>query len=194
MNNLKNIIRKKVLTFRESLSPEEVHKKSNDIFEKLINTPMYINSNNIFTYMNFRNEVKTNIIIDHALLNNKNIYIPLCNDSIKGLVLCKMNDWNYLKPNKMGILEPVKETIEIANRKLIDMAIVPGAVFDRCGNRIGYGAGYYDRFFFSLKNDICKIALCYSFQVVESISPSSHDVPMDYIITENEIIECKKVA
>lgn len=190
MSIVKIHIRKEILALREALAPEEVYAKSQKVSDKLINTIMYEKSNNIFTYLNFRNEIRTDIIINHALSNNKNIFIPLCNSSIKELVLCKMNSWNDLKPNKMGILEPVNETIQIANRKLIDIAIVPGAVFDRQGNRIGYGAGYYDKFFFSLKNDILKIGVCYSFQVVESVTPSAHDVPMDYIITENEIIEC----
>lgn len=187
---MKSNIRKEILTLRESLQPEEVYEKSQKVFENLINTPMYKNSNNLFTYLNFRNEIQTDMIINHALSDNKKIYIPLCNTSIKELILCKFKDWNDLKPNYMGILEPVNESIQIANRKQVDMAIVPGAVFDRHGNRIGYGAGYYDRFFSSLKNDICKIALCYSFQIVEFVSPSPHDVPMDYIITENEIIKC----
>lgn len=186
---MKSNIRKEILALREALSPEEVYEKSQKVFEKLINTNMYKNSNNIFTYLNFRNEIQTKMIIDYALSDNKSIYIPLCNTLINELILCKFKNWNDLKPNSMGILEPVNESIQIANRKLIDMAIVPGSVFDRHGNRIGYGAGYYDRFFFSLKNDICKIALCYSFQIVESISPSPHDVPMDYIITEDEVIK-----
>ena len=187
---MKNHMRKSILALREALKPEEISIKSHKIFQRLIGTSMYTESNNIFTYLNFRNEVKTDIIINHALLNNKKIYIPLCNNSIKEIVLCEMNDWNDLKPNKMGILEPISETIKIVNRKLVDMTIVPGAVFDRQGNRIGYGAGYYDKFFSSLKNDILKIGICYSFQIVESISSSPHDVPMDYIITENEIIKC----
>jgi len=187
---MKSEIRKKILTIRDSLSAEEVAEKSLQIKNRLINTSMYSEANHIFTFLSFNNEVMTKPIIDDCILKNKQLYIPLCNTRIKEIVLCKFEGWDRLRPSKFGILEPVRDNIRIVNRSILDMAIVPGAVFDRNGNRIGYGAGYYDRFFFSLKKDIIKIAICYSFQVVDRIVPSKHDMPMDYIVTEKEVIKC----
>ena len=187
---MKRQLRNEILKIREKLCYEEVSKKSEMIFENLINSQIYKNSHNIFIYLNFRNEVRTDLIINHALSETKNnspkkIFIPLCNTAIKEIILCEMISWEDLAKNKMGILEPRQDKIRIANRKVIDLAIVPGSVFDKQGNRIGYGAGYYDKFFSSLKKDIIKIGLCYDFQVIDSVPSSSYDVPMDYIITES---------
>lgn len=191
MSILKKLLRDKILTIRESMNTNEVKQKSRLIYERLIGTEEYYKSINIFTYLNFKNEVKTNYIIDNGIKSSKNIYIPLCNTVIKELIICKMDSWESLTLSSFGILEPKPDSIKIGNRKFIDLAIVPGIVFDRKGNRVGYGAGYYDKFFASLKNDITKIGICYSFQLVDSIIPSSYDIPMDYIITEEETVNCK---
>lgn len=188
---MKKQIRKEILLMREAMDSKEVDLKSQLVFERLIATGIYKKSNNIFTYLNFRNEVKTNKIINHIMQNNKNIYIPLCNTSIKEIIICKMDNWEDVETGTFGILEPKPGTIKISNRKHIDLVIVPGIVFDIKGNRIGYGAGYYDKFFSSLKKEILKIGICYSFQIVKSLPASPHDIPMDYIITEKEIINCK---
>jgi len=189
---MKGKLRERILNMRNSLTTEEVTEKSLQIKDRLINTSMYAEANHIFTFLSFNKEVLTKPIIDDCMKKNKQIYVPLCNTQIKEIVLCKFEGWDKLKPSKYGILEPVKDHIRIVNRSILDMAIVPGAVFDRKGNRIGYGAGYYDKFFNTLKKSIVKIAICYSFQVVDSITPSEYDVPMDYIITENEIIKCEQ--
>lgn len=191
MRVLKKLIRNKILTIRESMNTNEVKQKSRLIYERLISTEGYYKSINIFTYLNFKNEVETNYIIDNGIESNKKIYIPLCNTVIKELIICKMDNWESLTLSNFGILEPKPDSIRIGNRKLIDLVIVPGIVFDRKGNRVGYGAGYYDKFFSSLKNDVMKIGICYSFQLADSIIPSLYDIPMDYIITEKEFINCK---
>lgn len=187
---MKTELRKKILAIRDSLTAEEVTEKSLQIKNRLADTSMYTDAKHIFTFLSFNKEVMTKPIIDDCIEKNKQLYIPLCNTQIKEIVLCKFDGWDKLKPSKFGILEPDKDHIRISNRSILDMAIVPGAVFDRKGNRIGYGAGYYDKFFNTLKKNILKIAVCYSFQVVDSITPSQYDVPMDYIVTENEIINC----
>ena len=187
---MKNLTRKEILALRDSMSHEDVAQKSEEIRNKLINSSMYEAANHIFSFLSFNKEVRTKPIIDDCFQKGKQVYIPLCNMEIREIILCHMEGWNELRPNRMGILEPTKESIKIADRKILDLAIVPGAVFDRKGNRIGYGAGYYDKFFSSLKKNIIKIAVCYSFQVVDHITPDAHDVPMDYIITEKEIIKC----
>jgi len=188
---MKSSLREKISLMRETLNSKEINQKSQCICERLMNTDMYKRSINIFTYLNFKNEVRTDFLIDLGIKNGKGMYIPLCNTIIKELIVCKMDDWEGLTLSKFGIFEPKPDSIKIGNRKLIDLVIVPGIVFDRKGNRIGYGAGYYDKFFASLKNDVTKIGVCYSFQLVDSIIPSSYDIPMDYIITEEEIINCK---
>ena len=188
---MKEQIRKEIINKRILMNPQETSAKSQTIFEYLVEMKSFEKSCCIFTYLSFKNEVNTDRIVDFSLKNGKDLYIPLCNTAIKELVVCKMESWEDLELSRFGILEPKIENIKIGNREDISLAIVPGVVFDKKGNRIGYGAGYYDKFFSSLKKDICKVGICYSFQVMDSITVSSYDVPMDYLVTEKEIIKCK---
>lgn len=86
-----------------------------------------------------------------------------------------------------GILEP--KTVRKADENNIDVILVPGLAFDRNGGRMGFGKGYYDRLLESSK--AVKIGLCYDFQILEKIPTESHDVPMNFVITEKEILEIR---
>jgi 5-formyltetrahydrofolate cyclo-ligase len=70
----------------------------------------------------------------------------------------------------------------------IDLAIVPGAAFDYSGNRLGYGAGYYDSLLAERKRKMLVIALAYEEQIVDSIPPEEHDVQVDMIVTDKRVI------
>ena len=123
---------------------------------------------------------------------NKKIIVPKTIPETKELILSELKDYEQdLDIGVYGVLEPNKEFIRPVSYDVIELVLVPGAVFDIKGNRIGYGAGYYDRFLSKLDESIPKIALAYDFQIVDKITPHEHDVPMDYIITEKRIIDCK---
>ena len=89
--------------------------------------------------------------------------------------------------DSFGIKEPVGE---IYNGD-IDLIIVPGVVFDREGNRIGYGRGYYDRFL-KLYPRVRKISLAYEFQILDRLEVEEHDEKIDVIVTKNNIRRIKK--
>ena len=84
-------------------------------------------------------------------------------------------------------MEP-KERCETT--KKLDVIIVPAIALTREGYRLGYGFGYYDRYLHNKRSS--KIALSYSKQVVKSIPHDSHDVKVDYIVTEDEVIRLEK--
>ena len=67
------------------------------------------------------------------------------------------------------------------------MIVVPAVAFDKNGYRIGYGGGFYDKFLSKIGNSI-KVGIAYNFQIVNNIIPESHDIKMDYIVTEEKII------
>jgi len=92
-----------------------------------------------------------------------------------------------MKKGAYGILEP--KTVRKADENNIDVILVPGLAFDRNGGRMGFGKGYYDRLLESSK--AVKIGLCYDFQILEKIPTESHDVPMNFVITEKEILEIR---
>lgn len=91
---------------------------------------------------------------------------------------------------KMGIGEPLPEAEEVDP----DLLFTPLAAFDRAGNRIGYGAGFYDRSLAKLrgKKSICAIGVAYACQEIPKVPHEAHDERLDFVLTERELIECKE--
>lgn len=140
---------------------------------------------NIFTYISYGSEVDTVNFIEYLFDSGKNVYVPKCNVDKCEMAPVRITSFDNLQKNQYGILEPVNN--DICDNK-IDAIIFPGLVFDINGNRIGYGKGYYDRFFASLNYCPSKIAVCYDFQILDSIPSDNNDVKMDRIITENRMV------
>ncbi|SCG83897.1 5-formyltetrahydrofolate cyclo-ligase [Proteiniborus sp. DW1] len=189
----KRALRSEILSKRKALSKEEVNKKSSAISNLLFSTEQYKKSKYIMCYIDFRNEVRTEEIIRMALNEDKNIIIPISIVETKQLVLSQLLDYDKeLESGTYGILEPKKEFIREVNPELIDLVLMPGVAFDRRGYRIGYGGGYYDRFLTRIVDSVPKIALAFDLQLVPHVRKGRYDIPVDYIITEKEIIKASK--
>ena len=102
----------------------------------------------------------------------------LAHTEIKGLTA--------LRRGAFGLDEPVERTP--STLESLDAVIIPIAAFDRRGTRLGYGKGFYDRFLHDLPRSIPRIGLAFAVQEVASIPDLPHDEPLDYVITEREII------
>ncbi|NCO84597.1 MAG: 5-formyltetrahydrofolate cyclo-ligase, partial [Nitrospirae bacterium] len=91
----------------------------------------------------------------------------------------------------MGILEPSASKERLTGLDDMDLIIIPGAAFDASGNRLGYGAGFYDRLLTGMKKIIPVIAPAYEEQIVEKIPSEPHDVKVSKIVTDKRVIECE---
>ena len=186
----KDNLRKKVLLERNSMVEEEKNKKDILILEKLKNELVYKKSKRIFIYVGFKSEINTLKYIESFLQDGKEIFVPKTDMENKEMKAIKLTSVDELKLSNYGILEPMFEE-NVADGNSFDLIIVPGAVFDLDGNRIGYGGGYYDKYLDNIKGSISKVALAYSFQVLNNIPNEEHDIKVNYIITENEVITIK---
>ncbi len=189
--NTKKEIRISMLEKRSLLSKNEMITKSNAIANHLYNTTFYNNSNFIMTYIDFRKEVITKDIIEYSLKKGKHICVPITIPKTRELMVSEIK--NFEKELELGcynILTPKKEYIRKIDPKTLDLILVPGAAFDKNGYRIGYGGGYYDRFFNKLCHNTLKIGLAYQMQIINNIPNDTYDKPVDYIITENGLIKC----
>ena len=115
------------------------------------------------------------------------MFLPFINS--EKLFFSKINSLNDLVIGKFNILEP-KDRFK--TKEELDLIIVPGLVFDKKGNRIGHGKGYYDSFLKKHPN-ATKIGLAFEDQINKKILVEDHDIPMDFIITEKRIINCSKL-
>ncbi|MBA7509166.1 putative protein YqgN [subsurface metagenome] len=185
-NLLKKELRKKIQNKRNNLPIWDRKKRSKIIAEKFFNTAYYINSNNILIYYPFRSEIDVTIIIRQALKNKKNIILPRVHDRKLKLFYID-NLKKQLEIGAYGIMEPTTGLCRVAKISGIDLVIVPGLVFDKNLNRLGYGGGFYDRLLPLIPAGVKKIALCFDIQVVESIPVSEHDIKVDLLITDTNI-------
>ena len=189
---MKKNLRELLLDKRSKLTEEEIHNKSKSIFDLLSSTALYNNSTNVMLYIAFRNEVLTSGIINDLLKQNKRVFIPITIPKTKGLIVSELkNPDEDLEIGNFGVLEPKKEAIREVNPEILDLVLVPGVGFDEEGYRIGYGAGYYDRFLPRVSPSVPTIGLAFEIQLVHKIPRDEYDFPVQYIVTEKRLMDCK---
>lgn len=177
----KKDIRKRVLAERSFIKKEDWTEKSLRIYEKVITHPLFLNAEEIYCYIDFRNEVGTKKIIEKAWSLGKKVAVPKVTESSMGFFYIQCFD--ELSPGNWGILEPHQETVACGNNVLV---IMPGAVFDAEKHRIGYGKGYYDKYL-AEHSDYQTMALAFELQMLENIPADEHDICPRIIVTEEHI-------
>jgi 5-formyltetrahydrofolate cyclo-ligase len=111
-------------------------------------------------------------------------------DKVPTLSIYEINDIDKdTLPCYKGIIEPDSTVLKLLDPSEIDLAVIPGVAFDQGKNRIGYGAGYYDRFLHKLRADCLKVSVAFDLQLVDIIPAGRYDVPVDMVITEELLIE-----
>ncbi len=186
MKRTKSEIRMQGTACRNSLDHRFIGSMSNVIFQKLMEQPFYEKCNTIMCYVSFKNEVNSHGFIKKMLSQNKRVCIPLIIEN--GILAAKIiNDFSELKPGPSGILEPDGKTALEIEPAEIELVIVPGITFDRNLQRIGYGAGYYDRFLSRTGKKCIKTGIAFENQIIKKIPVEKHDIPMDIVITEKYV-------
>jgi 5-formyltetrahydrofolate cyclo-ligase len=188
----KKILRRNILSKRAALGKNGSTSLSKKIINRLIDTEYYKNANTIMCYISFGSEINTHEFIRNCIKDGKRIVVPVTFHEPREMKPSQILSFDELEPGYFNILTPKKEFIRYIDPKEIDLIIVPGAVFDRKGYRIGFGGGYYDRFLADKINDkSTKISVAFHLQIIDEVPKEEHDVPVDIIITEKEIINCK---
>ncbi len=152
--------------------------KENIITKKLLSNEKIINSNNILVYISMSDEVSTKNFIEELLKLKKNIYAPRVLE--KQIKFYKINSLEEFELSSLGINEPISNIEYVDNNNSV--CIVPGLMFDKYNNRLGYGGGYYDKYL--SEHNIYKIGICFSDFLVNNINVDDYDIKMDEVITE----------
>jgi len=192
----KKAFRKEIAFLLNRLSAEQIREKSKDITEQLCAADIWKKAENLFVYLSEPPEVHTDYVLSKAAAEGKNIYVPV----VKG----KMMEFLYLPSldtplirNRFGIREPksgrswqpaCKSDPEGNPHPEKNLVIVPGLGFDRQGNRLGRGGGYYDGFLSKNRRLITAVACCFEMQLYPYIPVNERDMPVDMLITEKNII------
>ncbi len=188
----KKELRKKIITERDLLTDEEIAEKSATIAGKLYSHPAFIQAEAIMYFISFGSEVNTRPMVEETIRQGKIALAPKAVPQSRELIPSRILDWESdLMPGYYNISEPRAGAVRPYAPEQIDLLIVPGVAFDLKGNRLGYGGGYYDRFFSLLKPGTPLVALVFDLQIVPEVPVDVWDRRVDLIITENRSIEIK---
>lgn len=173
----KRLLRRYIAEKKRNYPQEILSEYSSLLLNKLEKHPAFIQAETILLYYSLPDEVQTHDFVEKWSWN-KNITLPV----VKGeeLELRRYTGKQDLQKGSYGIEEPQGELF--TDYEKIDLAIIPGVAFDRQGNRLGRGKGYYDRLLKQLK--AYKIGICFDFQICEQIPTEEFDKPMDEIWSE----------
>jgi len=171
---------------RSLLSHEEIEQKSRIICDTLLDLLDGVDP--VLVYVSKPLEVGTKTFIEHLIQNKKNVVVPIIEKDTRTLRLSYLTNPSVLVPSTFHVAEPIGNEIP-ARPCDVKVVIVPMLGYDKCGNRLGYGAGYYDRFL-SANPNMFRIGLAFSALEVEEIPADENDMGMDVIITEQGIIRC----
>jgi 5-formyltetrahydrofolate cyclo-ligase len=182
---MKDYLRKQGLRIRNTLTNEEITKKSHEILTALQGMEKELSHKQIFIFLDFRNEVSTAPIISYLKKIGSTVYIPRVDMTTKNMEIHRFISYDVLEVSPYGILEPNPQQSHPVDASLLEVIITPGLVFDKRGYRIGYGGGFYDRLFEKIGASVLKIGIAFDCQVIDEIQPDVFDIPVDRLITES---------
>lgn len=177
---MKKTLRKKFISERNNLTNDYRNSSTNTIFTILEEQDFFKSSEKIFIYVGFGSEITTETFIK-KWINKKQIFVPKIKNGKMNLI--RLKSWDELAPGHFGVLEPTSSDYYDGE---IDLVITPSIAFDKNGYRLGYGKGYYDRYFTENEYRI-SVGLSYHKLLQDNVPKEEHDIKVDVIITEEKI-------
>ena len=177
MREQKKQLRKQIREEKKCQSADVLMANSSTLLEQIEKHPRFIASNTILCYHSLSDEVQTHAFVE-KWYTSKKILLPIVRGDI--LELRHYTGKDCLEVGAFGIEEPTGENF--TRYEEIEFGIIPGMSFDRQGNRLGRGKGYYDKLLPLLPS--YNIGICYQFQARKEIPSESFDRKMDEVWTE----------
>lgn len=185
----KQELRKHIQELRNALPEPERTAKNRAILQNLLIIPEVLAARTILLYLGFKNEVETEPLFRWGWQQGKIMAAPATISRERKLIPVALDSFDELHISSFGVREPrLTEGVPVES---IDVVVLPGIAFDKQGYRIGYGGGYYDRFLPLLSPHTLTIGVAYQLQFLDHVPTEEHDVPLDMIVTEKQIWDCK---
>ncbi len=190
------LLRKHIIAQRKALRMDEVQRKSRQMRGHLARFEGFQNAVHIAFYLPVSGEADPTGLQETSQGSVKTFYLPVLHTTNKNeLHFVKVSDESEFTTNKFGIAEPRYSANDEIKANKLDMVIMPLVSFDKQGNRIGMGGGYYDRTFAFRQHENNRLkpllmGYAYEFQYSENIKPEYWDVKMDGVVTENGFFYC----
>ena len=184
MKNNKLFLRQLFKKQRSQLTVNELKNLNKAIFKNLIKMDFFKkNHYHIYLSNSLNNEVETDKVIELLFKKNKRVYVPkIMSDHLIHVEINK--DTRYSK-NQLSIREP--SSTNTSDSKIFDVVFIPLLAYDKYGERVGYGGGYYDRFLVKTQKNVLKVGLSFFEPVDKILNVEEHDIKLDYVITPNRV-------
>jgi 5-formyltetrahydrofolate cyclo-ligase len=178
---------------RRALSRDAVVNGSAQVAKRVMQLPQYIEAEHIAFYQAHENEIECGLLMQQSLQLEKMIYLPVFSGKNQ-LKFYGINSATPLVNSRWGIAEPVIYQQSPVSAEKIELFFIPLVAFDDHGYRLGRGAGCYDRYLSFVKNQPrdrrpTLVGLAYDFQKIDRIVPQSWDIQLDYVVTDQGVIE-----
>lgn len=188
LKRAKRALRLEVLERRDALPSAERDAQSRRIADRLLALPELERADTVMVFSSFGSEVDTRLILERLAARGVRLALPRIRDGEMWPIAYRPGD--PVTRAAFGALEPSDgRELEAAE---IDVVVTPGVAFDRDGYRVGYGGGFYDRFFRRAREDALRVAIAFSAQVVPPVPRGRADEPIDALVTEDELIRCRR--
>jgi 5-formyltetrahydrofolate cyclo-ligase len=187
LKRAKRALRRDVIARRDALPERDRAAASLAIADRVAAMPEAREAGSAMAFWSFGSEVDTAPLIERWAAEGKVVALPRIEGSDVVPVAFVPGDpktetsFGAMEPSGGRVLDPSE----------LDLVIVPGVAFDRPGNRVGYGAGYYDRLLGRTRPGVAAVAIAFALQIVSEVPTGRTDRRVDAIVTETEVIRCR---
>lgn len=173
----KAALRREIREKKRAMTQQQIEETSRKLGDLFVATKQYQQAKTIYGYLPYNQEVRTIPMLERALLDGKRVAVPkVYGEEMRFIYI---TDLTQVEKGYAGIPEPIADA-PVADDPTA-LVLMPGLAFDREGNRIGYGGGFYDKFLAS-EPEHPTVALCYDFQMMEKLETDVFDIPVDCVL------------
>lgn len=184
-HRLRSALRRK----RENLPADAVREDSARIVARLLDMERVFMARSAMLYLPAKGEVDTWPLLEHFWARGGEVLLPRCRRGQPGVMdAIAVASRADLEPGRFGLTEPRADLPRRTPAPAPEIVLVPALAFDRDGNRLGFGGGYYDRFLPTLAGGPWLVGLAYAFQLLDSVPVEPWDCPVHAVVTPEEII------
>ena len=182
-------LRQKMLAMRRALSANEPESRSSSLKENILSLPEYKNAKKIMAFLAMKGESNLDGFIRQALLDGKEVYIPVCLPE-RQMEAGRLIDMEHFEKGPLG-LRNLPAGYEVTSPESLDLVLIPGLAVSQEGIRLGMGAGYYDRYLARVPFEK-RVAALWDFQVIPDIPSEPFDQKIAKIVTDKSVIVTKR--
>lgn len=176
---------------RAAMPQEQVINNSRLIVQHILDSELYKKANIIMGYLSFGKEVSIDLVLQQALADGKIVCVPQVVYGSNFMQAVRITGLKEFCLDKFGIRTPM-EPYEVIRPQTLNLILVPGVGFTKCGARMGMGKGYYDQFL-PQATQAAIVGVSHSLQVAVAIPTDEYDITMQYLVTERLLLACDKI-